>query len=166
MCLALSLLWLRLLCGLGLTPGLGTPLKKKKQKKKKTQMGAPAVAQREREVSLQRWDAGLIPDPLQWVKDPVLLQLLWGSSWDLDLILGSRTSVFCRVAKGKRKRKEKERDEGRKKRNVLSPRYWSRSRNRAANKTDRISCPATRDIPALVETTSKLRAKALKQAAR
>ena len=129
-------------------------------------MGAPAVAQREREVSLQRWDAGLIPDPLQWVKDPVLLQLLWGSSWDLDLILGSRTSVFCRVAKGKRKRKEKERDEGRKKRNVLSPRYWSRSRNRAANKTDRISCPATRDIPALVETTSKLRAKALKQAAR
>ena len=59
------------------------------------------------DTPLQYWDAGLIPDPEQWVKDLVLLQLQHRSQMQLVSDLQSRNSICCTEAK-KVKVKEEE----------------------------------------------------------
>lgn len=54
-------------------------------------------------VSLERWDAGSIPGPTVWVKDPILPQLWCNSS---HLISGPETPYAAGQPK-----KEKENDE-------------------------------------------------------
>ena len=54
--------------------------------------------------SWERWDAGLIPSPAQWVKDLVLLQL--GLRVQLQLGSDPRSSICGGVAEKKKKEKK------------------------------------------------------------
>ena len=60
-------------------------------------------------MSLERLDAGLIPRPAEWVKDPALLQLHHSS----QLWLGSDSwprSAICHQAPKEGKKEQKEKD--------------------------------------------------------
>ena len=58
-------------------------------------------------ASLQRWDIGSIPGPVQWVKDLMLPQLWHRSQCSWDLIPGPGTSMCLGAAKNWGKKEKK-----------------------------------------------------------
>lgn len=55
--------------------------------------GVPAVVQWDGWASLERWAAGLFPNPAQWVKDSALVQLWRGvcpPAWELHMPRGGQ----------------------------------------------------------------------------